>query len=245
MRSLTCVSPGSRARPPATSSLVAIEPVLDREDRRVAVAAALHAELIDKLESAGASDIVFDVDFSSPSSAAADQAFADASSGPADRSCCRRSGSWRRTGRRQDRPRQSSVAGIRRSLVCGRQCRGRAGRPGAALCVRRSSMASSCLRSARSSPGGMTGRAGLSDRFRIQHETIPRVSYIDVLRGDPAALAGSRTRRSSSAAPRSSSATISACPTAGSSRARCCKRWRRSHYPAGRALRWYLAQLTR
>jgi diguanylate cyclase (GGDEF)-like protein/PAS domain S-box-containing protein len=38
----------------------------------------LHAELIDKLESAGASDIAFDVDFSSPSSAAADQAFADA-----------------------------------------------------------------------------------------------------------------------------------------------------------------------
>jgi diguanylate cyclase (GGDEF)-like protein/PAS domain S-box-containing protein len=37
-----------------------------------------HAELIGKLESAGASDIVFDVDFSSPSTPASDLAFADA-----------------------------------------------------------------------------------------------------------------------------------------------------------------------
>ena len=38
----------------------------------------VHAELIDKLESAGASDIVFDVDFSSPSNPAFDQALVDA-----------------------------------------------------------------------------------------------------------------------------------------------------------------------
>lgn len=38
----------------------------------------LHAQLIDRLEQAGASEIVFDVDFSSPSNPAADQAFADA-----------------------------------------------------------------------------------------------------------------------------------------------------------------------
>jgi diguanylate cyclase (GGDEF)-like protein/PAS domain S-box-containing protein len=38
----------------------------------------IHAELIGRLESAGASDIVFDVDFSSPSTPAFDQAFADA-----------------------------------------------------------------------------------------------------------------------------------------------------------------------
>jgi len=38
----------------------------------------LHAELIDRLESAGASDIVFDVDFSSQSDPAFDRAFADA-----------------------------------------------------------------------------------------------------------------------------------------------------------------------
>jgi len=38
----------------------------------------LHAELIGKLESAGATDIVFDVDFSSPSNPALDQAFLDA-----------------------------------------------------------------------------------------------------------------------------------------------------------------------
>ncbi len=37
-----------------------------------------HADLIDKLTSAGASDIVFDVDFSSPSNEASDQAFVDA-----------------------------------------------------------------------------------------------------------------------------------------------------------------------
>src|SRR4029077_5490644 len=38
----------------------------------------LHAELIGKLEDAGASDIVFDVDFSPPSNPAFDQAFVDA-----------------------------------------------------------------------------------------------------------------------------------------------------------------------
>ncbi len=38
----------------------------------------VHAELIDKLESAGASDIAFDVDFSSPSNPVSDQAFVDA-----------------------------------------------------------------------------------------------------------------------------------------------------------------------
>ncbi len=38
----------------------------------------LHAQLIDQLQNAGASDIVFDVDFSSPSNPASDQAFADA-----------------------------------------------------------------------------------------------------------------------------------------------------------------------
>jgi diguanylate cyclase (GGDEF)-like protein/PAS domain S-box-containing protein len=38
----------------------------------------IHADLIGKLESAGASDIVFDVDFSSPSNPASDQALVDA-----------------------------------------------------------------------------------------------------------------------------------------------------------------------
>lgn len=38
----------------------------------------IHAQLIDKLESAGASDIAFDVDFSSPSNPASDQAFVEA-----------------------------------------------------------------------------------------------------------------------------------------------------------------------
>jgi diguanylate cyclase (GGDEF)-like protein/PAS domain S-box-containing protein len=38
----------------------------------------LHAELLRKLESAGAQDVVFDVDFSAPSDAASDRAFADA-----------------------------------------------------------------------------------------------------------------------------------------------------------------------
>lgn len=38
----------------------------------------LHAELIGKLESAGVSDVAFDVDFSSPSDQASDQAFVDA-----------------------------------------------------------------------------------------------------------------------------------------------------------------------
>jgi len=38
----------------------------------------LHAELIDKLEHAGDTDIVFDVDFSSASNPVSDQAFVDA-----------------------------------------------------------------------------------------------------------------------------------------------------------------------
>src|SRR5262249_20681270 len=38
----------------------------------------LHATLIDRLHAAGASDVVLDVDFSSPSNPAADQALADA-----------------------------------------------------------------------------------------------------------------------------------------------------------------------
>jgi CHASE2 domain-containing sensor protein len=38
----------------------------------------LHAELIDRLENAGASNIVFDVDFSSPSNPASDQSLVDA-----------------------------------------------------------------------------------------------------------------------------------------------------------------------
>ena len=38
----------------------------------------IHAQMIDKLEGAGASDIAFDVDFSSPSNLASDQAFVDA-----------------------------------------------------------------------------------------------------------------------------------------------------------------------
>lgn len=38
----------------------------------------IHAQLIDRLESAGASDIAFDVDFSSPSNPVSDQAFVDA-----------------------------------------------------------------------------------------------------------------------------------------------------------------------
>jgi CHASE2 domain-containing sensor protein len=38
----------------------------------------LHAELIDKLRQAGASDILFDIDFSSPSNAASDQSLLEA-----------------------------------------------------------------------------------------------------------------------------------------------------------------------
>ena len=38
----------------------------------------LHADLIDRLESAGVSDIAFDIDFSSPSDPAFDQALVDA-----------------------------------------------------------------------------------------------------------------------------------------------------------------------
>jgi CHASE2 domain-containing sensor protein len=46
----------------------------------------LHAELLDKLVSAEASDIVFDVDFSSQSDPASDQSFVTLSKRPRDRS---------------------------------------------------------------------------------------------------------------------------------------------------------------
>ena len=65
--------------------------------------------------------------------------------------------------------------------------------------------------------------------FSIRTASIPKVSFVDVLRGDEATLQqAARARRSSSAAPRSSSATASAFRTAASFPARCCRRWRRN-----------------
>ena len=65
---------------PATGDivLVAIDPRSIEEIGVWPWPRTLHAQLIDRLEGAGASDIAFDVDFSSPSTPASDQAFAEA-----------------------------------------------------------------------------------------------------------------------------------------------------------------------
>ena len=128
--------------------------------------------------------------------------------------------------RRRASLRQSSVAPVRDALLVGdRQCRRRAGRIGPALSVRRG-----LFGSVRALDGGvLAGRhaqaARLPDRFRHRARQHPgRV----VCRRCCAAIkygGDEGPRRSSSAAPRSSSAIGSTFRTAGSSRDQCCRRW--------------------
>ena len=86
----------------------------------------LHADLLRRLDSAGVRDVVFDVDFSSPSDPASDRAFVEAlESAGGSRGVAVLQATGR--GRRQwnGDPHQSSAETIRRSfMVGGRECHG-------------------------------------------------------------------------------------------------------------------------
>ena len=151
----------------------------------------LHAELIDRLESAGASDIVFDIDFSSQSDPAFDRTFADA---------LQRAGG-------------SVVLPTFRQLVAD-------GKNGTSIHVNRplpefGKHAWSAVVNVPLEPDGLVRRysygetldgvfvpsvgallAGRYERkleplqidFSISADLLPTVSYVDVLRGDPVVL---------------------------------------------------------
>ena len=158
----------------------------------------IHAELIDKLESAGASDIAFDVDFSSPSNPASDQAFVDA---------------LQRAGGSVVLPSFKQLVG--------------SGGHGTALHVNRpqphfSKHAWSAVVNVVAEADGLVRRYPFGDTldgkflpslgallagrfettdaplridFSIRPNSVPTVSYIDVLRGDPVALSMLKDRK--------------------------------------------------
>ena len=151
----------------------------------------LHATLIDQLERAGASDVVFDVDFSSPSNPDADRALAEA---------LRRAGGsivlpvFRQAATRQkgaaihvNRPlpqfEQNSWSAVVNVTV----------EPDGL--VRRYSFGETVDKDFLPSVGALlAGKYESKDEplridFGIQAATLPVVSYADVLRGDPATLA--------------------------------------------------------
>ena len=157
-----------------------------------------HAEMIDNLIAAGASDIVFDVDFSSPSNPKSDQAFADA---------LQRAGG-------------SVVLPAFMQLVAGADS-------GKTIHVNRplpqfDKHAWSAIVNVAVEPDGLVRRYPfgemLDDKFlpsvgallagkysnqeqplridfSIQADSLPTVSYADVLRGDPAALAALKDKK--------------------------------------------------
>jgi CHASE2 domain-containing sensor protein len=151
----------------------------------------LHAELISKLESAGATDIAFDVDFSSPADPESDQALADA--------LVKAGG--------------SVVLPSFEQLVDGKNGKTlHVNRPLPQLArhtwpaivnvavepdglVRRYPFGETLDGSFLPSMGAvLAGRCEPQEGpfwidFSIRPETIPTVSFVDVLRGDPAALA--------------------------------------------------------
>jgi len=151
----------------------------------------LHAELIDKLESAGASDIVFDVDFSSRSTPDFDQAFVDAlqkAGGsvvlPSFRQVAADRGNGKTTHVTRPLPEFGKQAwsavvnvavepdGLVRRYSFGETLDGTfLPMLGALLAGRHASNEESFLID-----------------FSIDADSVPTVSYVDVLRGDPAAV---------------------------------------------------------
>ena len=151
----------------------------------------LHATLIDQLARAGASDIVFDIDFSSPSNPDADRAFAEA---------LRRAGGsivlpvFRQAARRQ----KDAAIHVNRPLPQFEQNAWSAVvnvtvEPDGL--VRRYSFGETIDGAFVPSVGALlAGQYQSKDEplridFGIQAATLPAVSYADVLRGDPATLA--------------------------------------------------------
>ncbi len=150
----------------------------------------LHAELISRLEDAGAGNIVFDVDFSSPSKREFDQAFADAlrkAGGsvvlPAFRQLVGNNGSGNPVHVNHPLPQFAENAwsaivnvavysdGLVRSYSSGERLEGR------------------YLPSLGAMLAGKTERQQRSGKidFSIARDSLPVVSYVDVLRGDPVA----------------------------------------------------------
>ena len=151
----------------------------------------LHAELIDKLESAGASDIVFDVDFGSPSNPVFDQAFVDA---------------LRRAGGSVVLPSfEQSVPdrGNGRTIHVNRPLpefakQSWSGAVNVAVepdgMVHRYSFGETLDGTFLPSLGALlAGQYGSKEQsllidFSIRASSVPTISYVDVLRGDPAAM---------------------------------------------------------
>ena len=151
----------------------------------------VHADLIDRLESAGASDVAFDVDFSSPSDPDFDQAFVDAlqrAGGsvvlPAFKQLVRDSESGRTIFVNRPLPQFSKYAwsavvnvavesdGLVRRYSYGEILDGRfLPSMGALLAGKDKSK-----------------KEPFQIDFNISADTLPTVSYVDVLRGDPVAL---------------------------------------------------------
>jgi diguanylate cyclase (GGDEF)-like protein/PAS domain S-box-containing protein len=149
-----------------------------------------HAELIGKLVDAGASDIVFDVDFSSPSNPASDQAFADAlqkAGGSVVLPAFKQSVTTIEGGRtihvnrplpQFDKHAWSAIVnvavepdGLVRRYSFGESLNGKFLPSVGALLA-----------------GKYTSKdAPLRIDFSIRADSLPTVSYVDVLRGDPAA----------------------------------------------------------
>jgi len=151
----------------------------------------LHAELIDRLESAGALNIAFDVDFSSPSKPESDQAFVDAlkrAGGsvalPAFKQSVQGNGHGKNVHVNRPLPQFSENAwwaivnvavdpdGLVRHYSLGEPLEGY------------------YLPSLGALLAGQSEKLQKSGRidFSIARDSLPVVSYVDVLRGDPSAL---------------------------------------------------------
>ncbi len=151
----------------------------------------VHAALIDRLEGAGASDIVFDVDFSSPSNPALDQAFADA--------LRRAGGSVTLPSFKQSVPDRGNgtTIHVNRPLPEFAQ-QAWSGVVNVAVepdgLVRRYSFGETLDGTFQPSLGALLAgqykrkEQSLLIDFSIRADTVPIVSYVDVLRGDPAAM---------------------------------------------------------
>jgi len=151
----------------------------------------LHAQLIDRLELAGATDIVFDVDFSSPSTPVADQAFAQA---------LQKAGSSVVLPAFQQ---QGASSGQRKTVYVNRPLPQLAKHVWSAVVnvtvepdglVRYYSYGERLEGNFLPSVGAiLAGKYETSERplqidFGIRADSLPVVSYVDILRGVPAAL---------------------------------------------------------
>jgi diguanylate cyclase (GGDEF)-like protein/PAS domain S-box-containing protein len=150
-----------------------------------------HADLIAKLEAAGASDIVFDVDFSSPSSPASDQAFVDALQKAGGSVVLPAFKQWVADGQggktiHINRPLPQFDPYVWSAIVnVAVESDG---------LIRRYSFGEMLDGKFLPSVGALlagkydSGEAPLRIDYSIQTESLPTVSYVDVLRGVPAAL---------------------------------------------------------